>query len=310
MHIEYYRELVTLAEDMNFHSAADQLHISQSALSKHIAELERYHGVKIFERDRSSVRLTSKGVVFVEQAAELVAKHEALMNLFALDKEDTPLAISGVLDSPVDFPLVSKAFALCREKGLEKMPTVLPCESTAPIEQAELLRKGEADCALINADPLIVEEQISGDDLAVRELFRIPIDAVVRRNNSLAAQKSLAMDDLNGQTLIRLVGPRFSTPWNSIEAQLAAAAIKVKTKLVSATSSYEYLNYDPQEAILLVQRTPTFAAPMNHSTCVRIPLDDKRLRLPLTAIYPAASANSDLTLFLDGVVEALGEAFG
>ena len=37
MHIEYYAEFIVLTEELNFHTAAERLHISQSALSKHIA---------------------------------------------------------------------------------------------------------------------------------------------------------------------------------------------------------------------------------------------------------------------------------
>ena len=66
MHIEHYAEFIVLTEELNFHTAAERLHISQSALSKHIAELERHHHVQLLERDRSSVRLTAKGAVFLE----------------------------------------------------------------------------------------------------------------------------------------------------------------------------------------------------------------------------------------------------
>ena len=150
MHIEYYAEFIVLTEELNFHTAAERLHISQSALSKHIAELERHHHVQLLERDRSSVRLTAKGAVFLEQAAKISDLHAELVRLFDTSGDaDRPLYIAGVMDNPIDYPLVSRSFDHCRENGLDRLPVFLPCESVSIEDQADLLRRGEADCSLI-----------------------------------------------------------------------------------------------------------------------------------------------------------------
>lgn len=309
IHIEYYNEFITLAGELNYHNAAEQLHVSQSALSKHIAELERYHGVRLLERDRTSVRLTAKGAVFLEQASELMSAHAALMNLFSQSDDAPALSISGVLDSPIDFPLVSRVLELCQEEGMAKMPTFLPCESVSLADQTDILRRGDADCALIFTTPDALRELPDEAALQSRKVFHIPMDAIVQRDHPLADRNSLTLDDLDAQTIIRIIGPRFSTAWASLESQLSRAAIHVKTKLAPASSAYEYVTWNPEEAVLLVQRAPVFSTAMQSASCLRIPIEDERLRLPLTAIYPASAPSPELSTFLDKLEQAYREAF-
>lgn len=59
---------VTTAEHLSFTSAANQLFITQSGLSKHISKMEAELGVRLFERDRRTVKLTPVGESFLSSA--------------------------------------------------------------------------------------------------------------------------------------------------------------------------------------------------------------------------------------------------
>lgn len=61
MNLEYMQEFLVLAETLNYSRAADQLYITQPALSRHMASLEEGMGGKLLERDSHSVRLTPAG---------------------------------------------------------------------------------------------------------------------------------------------------------------------------------------------------------------------------------------------------------
>jgi LysR family transcriptional regulator, benzoate and cis,cis-muconate-responsive activator of ben and cat genes len=56
---------MVLAEEMNFTRAAERLNITQPALSKQIAELERRLGFLVFKRNQKRVELTEAGQVFI-----------------------------------------------------------------------------------------------------------------------------------------------------------------------------------------------------------------------------------------------------
>jgi DNA-binding transcriptional LysR family regulator len=74
------RYLVAIAKAGNFSRAAEDLNVSQPALSRTIAAIEAHYGVTIFERDRLGARLTAPG-------AQMVAEIEALLrNASNLDR--------------------------------------------------------------------------------------------------------------------------------------------------------------------------------------------------------------------------------
>ena len=63
-HLRYFK---ALSETLNFHRAAEQLHISQPGLSRQIKQLEFHLGTLLFIRDRREVYLTEAGKYFREQ---------------------------------------------------------------------------------------------------------------------------------------------------------------------------------------------------------------------------------------------------
>lgn len=67
------RYLVTLAMRLSYARAAEDLGITQSALSRAIQSLEREMGMRLFDRDQSGVSLTEEGQRVVEKAEVLLA---------------------------------------------------------------------------------------------------------------------------------------------------------------------------------------------------------------------------------------------
>ena len=59
------RYFVVLAEELNYRRAAEQLFISQPALSAAIRQLEQAIGGRLFDRDTRSVTLTAFGAAWL-----------------------------------------------------------------------------------------------------------------------------------------------------------------------------------------------------------------------------------------------------
>jgi DNA-binding transcriptional LysR family regulator len=70
-----------VARHRSFHRAAEQLHLSQSALSCSIQALERQYGVRLFDRDRSGVELTSVGRQLLGRAADLLYNAGSIVDM-------------------------------------------------------------------------------------------------------------------------------------------------------------------------------------------------------------------------------------
>lgn len=60
--------LLTVAEQQNFTKAAEQLSLTQPAVSHHISQLEEEFGVSLFIRGKSGLKLTQEGETVVRCA--------------------------------------------------------------------------------------------------------------------------------------------------------------------------------------------------------------------------------------------------
>ena len=73
------RAFILVAEHANFSSAAQELHLSPSALSRRIDRLENAVGVRLFERSTRKVALTQMGREFIRKARETIHGLEETM---------------------------------------------------------------------------------------------------------------------------------------------------------------------------------------------------------------------------------------
>lgn len=69
---------LNLAESLHFGRASEMSHISVSALSRNIMQLEDSLGVKLFERDNRSVTMTKAGKDFIQYSKETINQWEII----------------------------------------------------------------------------------------------------------------------------------------------------------------------------------------------------------------------------------------
>lgn len=73
--IRHVRAFLTVVDSGGFTAAAGQLRITQPALSRTVAELERRLGERLLDRDQRPVQPTRAGVALLPQARRLLAVH-------------------------------------------------------------------------------------------------------------------------------------------------------------------------------------------------------------------------------------------
>lgn len=73
------RSFDSAARHLNFTRAAQELHLTQSSVSRHVQDLEAQLGVALFSRVRRQVVLTPAGVQFHQQTARLLQDCETMM---------------------------------------------------------------------------------------------------------------------------------------------------------------------------------------------------------------------------------------
>jgi DNA-binding transcriptional LysR family regulator len=74
--LRHLRYFIALAEELHFARAAERLQMEQSPLSRAIREMERLLGVRLFERNTRSTRITRAGTVLLDYARRAIALME------------------------------------------------------------------------------------------------------------------------------------------------------------------------------------------------------------------------------------------
>ena len=88
MNIDIVREFQVFAVSQNLSKAARELHVTQSCLSKHMAELEAETGLDLIDHGSKKVTLTSVGKYFASEMAVLLFQwDDCLRRCMELQKE-------------------------------------------------------------------------------------------------------------------------------------------------------------------------------------------------------------------------------
>jgi LysR family positive regulator for ilvC len=82
------RQFLNLAEALHFGKASEASHVSPSALSRSIQQLEAEVGVPLFIRDRRSVALTHEGRLFLPYAREALTEWDAIRNTLMAEADE------------------------------------------------------------------------------------------------------------------------------------------------------------------------------------------------------------------------------
>jgi DNA-binding transcriptional LysR family regulator len=98
VHMRELRYFLAVARELSFTRAAEELYVSQPALSKQIRALERQLRVDLFERAPGGVRLTRAGNALVPYAEQMVENWEAAKQ--SLSKASDCTLVLGMHTSP------------------------------------------------------------------------------------------------------------------------------------------------------------------------------------------------------------------
>lgn len=91
MNFRVLKAFLAVSRTGNITRAAEQLHISQPALSRRIAELEEDVGAPLFERTNRRLTLTDRGMRFEAHAREMLEAYERMKR----DMAEAPEALTG-----------------------------------------------------------------------------------------------------------------------------------------------------------------------------------------------------------------------
>lgn len=89
---------LAVAEHLNFARAAEELHVTQPAVTQQIHSLEKELGSTLFQRTTRKVSLTAEGLAFLSDAQQIQALTHRALDRFAhpQDQPFVPFALGSV----------------------------------------------------------------------------------------------------------------------------------------------------------------------------------------------------------------------
>ncbi len=178
--LRHLRAFLTVADELNITRAAARLRLTQPAVSRTLAALERHLGVRLVDRSTHHLALTADGVAFRDKAATAVAAFDEALDSGRL--RTWPLRVGHAWSAfgPYTTPLL--------RTWQERFPGT-PLELLRIDDRTAGLTRGEVDAALLRGP-------VDAPGLVAEVLFTEARVAAVTADGPLAAHPSLELADL------------------------------------------------------------------------------------------------------------------
>lgn len=211
MDLEALRTFVTIAETGQFQAAADELGISQQAVSKRIATLEKELEVPLLVRTSRGSRLSLDGQVFLPHAKKVLTTVEQAGQ--AVRPGSRPLRVDVLNRRIAPAQAVYRFYRSHPEMSLDAV--TLSRENAAEAAQAVL--EGTVDASFRALPASQVPAGISAE-----RLLDTPVELLVGPGHPLADASRVRPADLPGHR-IWIPGIRPGTEWASFYHELSEA---------------------------------------------------------------------------------------
>ncbi len=185
------KTLLAVAEQQNFTKAAEQLSLTQPAVSHHISQLEEEFGVTLFIRGKGGLRLTKEGQIVLQYARRMAALYGRLrQDLKNSEKQITKLRIG--ITHTAESNLTAEVLAKCSEQNSGFNITIL----TDTINNLYMMLENyEIDLA-------IVEGEAGSHTLNSLVLDTDLLVCVMSANHPLARRSMITLNQLRKERMI------------------------------------------------------------------------------------------------------------
>ena len=176
----------SVATNLSFTKAAEELFISQPAISKHIQELEKEYNVRLFERLGSHIQLTKAGQLMLEHTTRILKCYQKLdFDMNALQKNATGELRIGA-STTISQYIMPEIIASFHREHTDIRVTMLSGNS----------REVEAALAADKIDIGMVEGIIRQPQLKYTPFMDDELVAIVRTGNTSVPADSITLDEL------------------------------------------------------------------------------------------------------------------
>jgi len=194
MHIEFrhLRTIKAIHEAGGLARAADQLNITQSALSHQVKGLEDQAGVELFIRKSKPMKLSPAGLRLLRLAEQVLPQIEAMQAEFTALRDGNTGRLHIAIECHACFEWLFPVLEAFRKKWAD---VDVDIRAGLAFDALPALQKEEVDL-VVSSDP----ENLSGVEFI--ELFDYSPVFVAPASHPLAAKPWIDAEDFTGETLI------------------------------------------------------------------------------------------------------------
>ncbi|MFJ5225377.1 LysR family transcriptional regulator [Streptomyces sp. NPDC088400] len=184
--LRHLRCFLAIAEESSVTRAAARLHLTQPAVSRTLATLEKHLGVRLAERSTHHLALTTEGRAFRDKAAVAVAAFDEALDVGRLRRRPLRLGHAWSAFGPYTTPLLRR---------WQREHPETPLELLRIDDRTAGLARGQVDAALLRGP-------VETPGLVTELLFTEARFAAVPADGPLAARTSLTLADLASERVI------------------------------------------------------------------------------------------------------------
>ena len=222
---------ISVADNGSFTRASEQMHLTQSAVSGLIKELESSLGIVLFDRTTRQLSLSVVGHHLLPQARRILNEMQLFENeassLTSLAQGQVRLAVSQFAASSM--PAVIAQFAKAYP---DISVSLLDCSAENVLEHIQNI---EVDLG-IGTERGFTEPD---DDISADLLYQLPFCVVMPDNHALAQKSEVVWQDLVDIPLITLQGPFIEQVTAELDESIASHIQQARYKVNFMSTALE-----------------------------------------------------------------------
>jgi DNA-binding transcriptional LysR family regulator len=190
--LKHLSTFVAVAEELNFHRAAERMTMAQPAVSRIVLELEERLGVRLLERTTRKVRLTESGRYLLAEAREILGRIDVAENTVRLLATGTKAILKIGYTTITGHALVPDIAREFRRANPDVRLELTYLHSPA---QRDKILQDEIDFGFI-------EGSFQSSEIESRPVAHHRLVALLPPEHPLAAKRSLTIEELAREQLV------------------------------------------------------------------------------------------------------------
>lgn len=292
MELRHLRYFVAVAETGGFSAASRALHVSQSAISEQVADLEEEVKVPLLHRKQRMTQLTPYGEVFLERSRDILKLSEQAVEAArsAYRGEAGRLTIGFFVGG------IQRGFTQWIRQFRQQYPAVtISLIEMNPTAQHMALVNGTIDVAFTRIVPNALRAELRTELLYSEELL-----VVLPRQHALAQAESILMRELEAERFV--MNERANSPavFDRVLALCADAGFSPTISTYASVSSGVIALVEAGEGVAVLPRGSEL---LRSHEVVFVPIADAGASVDLVMAWPAKRHNAVLTQFVNLVCQ-------